>query len=304
MTTATLSVRAPAPTVPVSGTRLLGEVIAWACPGVSVTHPDLVRALEAAGLDPGVARELAPRHAFSRACKRLSDQRIIRPVGEDAATVTFQFTAESREGDHYEYRLETTLTLDKQTGAVSCELPGLATMAQEELDRCIAARTGGDITRVVQKLFERQADLFPIRPQGGCYFVAARHAGFVDRVQGLLNRVGGRLLRFPVPAGTDEGDRSVTHAVADGLAAVIGEHRAAVAQFGTDTRADTLERAAERIRTTRFKVQAYAEYLAGEKAALDTALGAAADELRAKVERIAAEPAPVTRAPAAAGAAT
>lgn len=141
------------PTVPVpvpvgAGTRLLGEVIAWACPGVSVTHSDLVRALEDAGLDPGVARELAPRHAFSRACKRLSDQRIIRPVSEDAATVKFQFTQESREGDRYEYRMETTLTLDKQTGAVTCELPGLATLAQEELDRCISARTGSDVTRV------------------------------------------------------------------------------------------------------------------------------------------------------------
>jgi hypothetical protein len=164
----------PSPVPVGAGTRLLGEVIAWACPGVSVTHSGLVGALEAAGLDPGVARELAPRHAFSRACRRLSDQRIIRPVAEDAASIKFQFTHESREGDRYEYRLETTLTLDKQTGAVTCELPGLATLAQEELDRCIAARTGGDITRVVQKLFEREADLFAIRPQGGTYFGAIR----------------------------------------------------------------------------------------------------------------------------------
>ena len=278
--------------VPVgAGTRLHGEVIAWACPGVSVTHPALVAALEAAGLDPGVARELAPRHAFSRACKRLSDQRIIRPVSEDAATVKFQFTSESREGDRYEYRLETTLTLDKQTGAVTCELPGLATMAQEELDRCISARTGSDVTKVVQKLFERQADLFPIRPQGGCYFTPARHAPFVDKVQELLNRVGGRLLRFPVPAGTEEGDRSVTQAVADGLAAVVADHRAAVAQFGADTRADTFERAAEKIRSTKFKLSAYAEYLSGARERLDRAVADAERELRAKVEQIAAEPA-------------
>ena len=142
--TATASL--PPPVRP--GTRLLGEVIAWACPGVCVTHPDLVAALEAAGLDPGVARELAPRHAFSRACKKLSERRIIRPVSEDAATIKFQFTQESRSGDRFEYVLETMLVLDKQTGAVSCELPGLATLAQEELDRCVAARTGGDITRV------------------------------------------------------------------------------------------------------------------------------------------------------------
>src|SRR5688572_23427856 len=281
----------PPPVSVGAGNRLLGEVIAWACPGVSVTHSALVQALEDAGLDPGVARELAPRHAFSRACKRLSDQRIIRPVSEDAAAVKFQFTQESREGDRYEYRLETTLTLDKQTGAVTCELPGLATMAQEELDRCISARTGSDVTRVVQKLFERQADLFPIRPSGGTYFVPQRHAAFVDKTQDLLSRVGGRLLRFPVPAGTEEGDRSVTQAVADGLAAVVAEHRAAVSHFGTDTRGDTLERAAERIRVTKFKLTAYAEYLAGERERLERAVAEAEGELREKVERIAGVPA-------------
>ena len=280
------------PPVPVGAeARLHGEVIAWACPGVSVTHTDLVRAIEDAGLDPGVARELAPRHAFSRACKKLSDQRIIRPVAEDQTTVTFQFTQESRSDDKFEYTLETMLTLDKQTGGVTCALPGLATMAQEELDRCIAARTGGDVTRVVQKLFERQADLFPIRPQGGTYFVPHRHAAFVNRIQDFLNRVGGRLLRFPVPAGTDEGDRSVTQAVADGLAAVVADHRAAVAQFGADTRADTLERAAEKIRSTKFKLGAYAEYLSGERERLDRAVADAERELRAKVAEIAGEPA-------------
>ena len=278
--------------VPVgAGTRLLGEVIAWACPGVSVTHADLVRAIEDAGLDPGVARELAPRHAFSRACKKLSDQRIIRPVAEDQTTVTFQFTQESRSDDKFEYTLETMLSLDKQTGSVTCALPGLATLAQEELDRCIAVRTGGDVTRVVQKLFERRADLFPIRPQGGTYFVADQHADFVNQIQDLLNRVGGRLRRCPVPAGTDEGDRSVTQAVADGLAAVVAEHRAAVAQFGSDTRSDTIERAAEKIRTTKFKLTAYAEYLSGERERLDRAVADAERELRAKVEQIAAEPA-------------
>ncbi len=280
----------PLPVSVSAGTRLLGEVIAWACPRLSVPHAALVAALDDAGLDPGVARELAPRHAFARACRRLSDQRIIRSVAEDATTITFQFTHESRADDKFEYTLETMLTLDKQSGAVSCELPGLATLAQEELDRCIAVRTGSDVTRIVQKLFERNADLFAIRPSGGCYFVAERHTAFVRKIQHLFDRVGGRLLRFPVPVGTEEGDRSVTRAVADGLAAVVAEHRVAVAQFGNDTRSDTLERAAEKIRTTKFKLTAYAEYLLGEKERLDRAVADAERELREKVEQIAGEP--------------
>ncbi|OWK34101.1 DUF6744 family protein [Fimbriiglobus ruber] len=195
----------PAPFPVAAGARLLGEVIAWTCSGVAVTHPALVAALRDAGLDDGVARELAPKHAFTRACKKLSDQRIIRQVAEDAATVRFQFTHESRDGDRFAYTLETLLALDKTTGQVTCDLPGLATLAQEHLDHAIDARSGADVTRVIQKLFDRHADLFPVRPQGGVYFMPDRHTGFVDRVQAMLGRINGQILRFPVPAGRPRG---------------------------------------------------------------------------------------------------
>jgi hypothetical protein len=107
----------------------------------------------------------------------------------------------------------------------------------------------------------------------------------------MLGRLNGQILRFPVPAGTAEGDRSVKESVAAGLAALIDDHRKAVAAFGADTRADTLARAAERIRATQFKVQAYAEYLLDEKGRLDRELATARDELRARVEHLAAAPA-------------
>lgn len=274
-----------------TGSRLLGEVIAWTCAGVAVHHAALVEALRDAGLDPAVARELAPRHAFTRACRKLSDQRIIRPVGEDEQTVRFQFTAEHRHADRIDYEVETMLTLDKRTGTVTCDLPGLATLAQEHLDRAIDARTGNDVTRIIQKLFDRHADLFPIRPQGGCYFVPERHTGFVDKVQAFLGRLNGQVLRFPVQAGTAEGDRSVKEAVAAGLAALIDEHRHAVSRFGEDTRDDTLSRAAEKIRSTQFKIQAYAEYLAEEKSRLDRAVAAAREELRSKILELSVAPA-------------
>jgi len=270
------------------GARLLGEVISWTCPGTAVRHADLVAALADAGLDPGVARELLPRHAFARACKTLAKDRIIRPVGEDQTAITFQFTQESRAGDRFEYTLETMLALDKATGKVRCEQPGLATLAQELVDRAIDARTGTDITRCVKRLFDRHADLFPVREQGSVYFVPRAHAAFVEKVQRFLGRVNGRLARFPVPEGTAHGDRSVRDAVAGGIAALIEDHRAAIAGFGADTRRDTLERAAERVKQVRHKLAAYAEYLAGERGKLEAELADAARELRAKVERLAA----------------
>ena len=275
------------------GTRLLGEIITWSCAKVRIRHLDLIEALRGSGLDESVARELAPRHAFARACKKLSEARIIRQVSEDDKLIRFQFTAEHREGDHFSYDLETMLTLDKTTGKVTCDLPGLAALAQEELDRCLEARTGGDVTRIIQKLFERKADLFPIREQGGAYFCPQEHVAFVDQVQSFLGRLNGKMNRFPVPAGTPEGDRSVKESVAAGLAALIAEHRSAVEAFGEDTRPSTLERAAERIRQTRFKISAYADYLAEEKARLEEQLAGAARQLRAKVEALGEGSSPV-----------
>src|SRR4051812_21542617 len=83
--------------------KLLGEIITWSTAGGTIRHVDLVEALRAAHLDEAVARELAPRHAFTRACKKLAEARIIRQIGEDAATITFQFTAEHRDGDRFQY---------------------------------------------------------------------------------------------------------------------------------------------------------------------------------------------------------
>jgi hypothetical protein len=272
-----------------SGSRLLGEVIAWTCPGTSVKFTSLLDALRSADLDESVARAMQPRHAFARACKKLSDSRIIRQVAEDESNLTFQFTAESRSGDTFQYTLETLLRLDKQSGVVRCDLPGLATLAQEHLDRAMESRNGADVTRVIQRLFDRQADLFPIRDQGGVYFVAERFGDFVDRVQKFVSEVGGRLARFPVPVGTPQGDRSVKQAVAEGLGEVIAEHRAAVNSFGEDTRESTIRRAAERVHATRFKLEAYADLLLEERGRLERELAEAARALRDKVAALSTE---------------
>jgi len=59
---------------------------------------------------------VAPRHAFTRACKTLARQRIIRQVSEDEASITFQFTSEKRRGDRFQYELETLPLPGQVTG--------------------------------------------------------------------------------------------------------------------------------------------------------------------------------------------
>jgi hypothetical protein len=90
-----------------------------------------------------------------------------------------------------------------------------------------------------------------------------------------------------VPAGTAQGDRSVKEAVASGLEALSAEHNAASC-FGEDTRADTCERAAERIKPTRFQIESSSAYRAEQRCRLEKELAVAWANLRARVESLAA----------------
>src|SRR5947209_7822779 len=114
MTTTTVLPNGVVPLV--AGQKLLGEIITWSASGVKVKHLDLIDALRECELEENVARELAPRHAFARACKKLKEARIIRQVSENSKTITFQFTQERKEDERYSYDFETLLTLEKNTG--------------------------------------------------------------------------------------------------------------------------------------------------------------------------------------------
>lgn len=271
-----------------AGMRLLGEIITWSAGKDSHVHSSVVTALKDAGLDETVARELLPRQAFGRACKKLTEERVIDVVNEDGRELKFQFTkryVDEVGGEKgWKYERECYLTLDKELGKVACPgNPTLEAAAQVELDRCMEARTSSDITKIVQKLFDKEADLFPVRDQGGVYFVPQTYAAFVEKVDAFLSKLGGRTNRFPVPADTQQGDRSVQEAILNGLSLVIEDHREAVQEFGLDTRHDTIQRQAEKIKATRVKVEAYAQYLNDKK---DEMLQAVEDANLALQERV------------------
>jgi len=286
----TKAARRAAVTDAMTGMQLLGEVITWRSAGPH-THAAVVAALSAAGLDPKVARERLPRHAFSRACRRLADERVIDELRDDKDELTFQFSRrhlvkDAAGEEEIAYRKEVKVVLNKTTGVIACPDPAVRERAQAELDRCLAERTAGDLTNIVQRLFERHADLVPVRDQGGVYFVPQEHAGFVAQVRAFLEKLGGGVRSFPVPAGTQHGDRSVQESLAEYLEGLVGDHRRAVEGFTLQTRADTIQDAADRINRARAKVEAYATYLSDRRDALLAAVDAANAELAARIERL------------------
>jgi hypothetical protein len=263
--------------------KMLGEIITWKIQGVAISHAYLLSGLMASDLDCDVAKELAPRNAFARACSKLNSERIIRKVAEDHATITFQFTREALEEGKFSYHFESLLFLNKYSGGITSENLELEQLAKEEFGRCMEARTANDVTRLVQRLFERHADLFSIRDQGGVYFVPEVHHDFIAKVERFVRNIGGSLQRFPIPAGSPQGDRAVQEAVAHGLQAIIDEHLQAVQKFGEDTRPDTLRRAEEKVRATKLKIEGYSFYLDKKREDLEASLQQASELLRSRM---------------------
>lgn len=262
-----------------------GDVVAWSISSVRHKHTDVLKALEDQGLDTSVLRKLLPRHAWARACKKLEDQRVIDKIDETDESIRFQFTSAVQDDSTklYDYKLETVVDLRKADGAISCDDAAVKDRAEKALSEALEWRTSTDVTNVIQRLFEKNADLFPVREQGGCYFVPARHSAFVTKIQNFVKALGGRMNRFTIPKGVAYSDDSVQDAVVAGLQARIAEHEKAVSDWDEETRQGTIDRAVERLKVTRTKLQVYADYLGGQKEFL---LGKLAEADAALVERV------------------
>ncbi len=118
--------------------------------------------------------------------------------------------------------------------------------------------------------------------------VMKEHSAFLESLESFVTRVGGQLLRFPVPSGTKAGDQSVKQTIASGLSALINEYSNSIDNFGSDTKPSTLEKAADHIRVARFKVESYSAYLEDERSKLDAMLAGASERLKEKVNQLAA----------------
>ena len=300
----------PAETVnlftPLPDVKVLGDVVVYETKGLKVPYGKVVQALRDSGLPDDLAPLMLPRNAFRRAAKKLEDRRIIRKLKDDRSEgkLYFQSTLEQKvdaaagvafDQDRLEYVRETTLVLDKDTGNITISDTLASDAAVDLLDKVRAEfadvmghRTGSDVGRMVQKAFEKNADLFPLRRQGGVYFCPTRHADFTARVADFLARVGGRMKRIPVPDALNGRDnqhvKDVKESVADALAAAVREYQDATEALTDDATEAQMERLAERIKAARFKVEAYSEYIEDRRAELLAQADAAADKLRERAK--------------------
>jgi hypothetical protein len=270
-------------------TEFLGEIVSWELDSTEVKYTDVIEALTQAGLPAEEAGEMAPKSAFSRACKELKKDRSIDKVNSKKGIVEFQFTKKHLEDSRLEFDYECLVTLDCETGDISCpENYALEKHAVELFAHARQTRKTNDITRIVQRLFSKHADLFPINSKGCAYFVPDKHREFTEKIETFLAELGGTLSRFPVPRGTPQGTAAVREAVEQGLQSLLDELNEAVESWDETTRKSTMEKAAEKYQVIQYKVDAYSDYLGGKQERLQEAIKEAravlAEKVRATIE--------------------
>ncbi len=271
--------------------QTFAEIISWEFPkGHEVAYSHLKTCLLAAGFPEELARAFIPDHAFRRAVKTLSRKKLVRGIKSDDDHIHFQFTREDKIGLTLDYVKEARVSLDKKSGTVSC--PESATLAHEasvELNRCLEARNAGDLNRIVTQILQAQSDIWQFKARASVYLIAGDHTALLENTSLLVRSLGGQMQRVSLSEDEGETRTSVREVVKKGINSLIEEHEALVDKFSTETRGDTIARAAERLEETKMKIEGYALLLEAGKEELEKRLKASRRKLRDKVLAIGKE---------------
>lgn len=263
-----------------------GELITFRATGPH-SYAAVVQALQESGLDPAIAKTFLPENAFLRAAKKMSEDRTILEVDREGDELWFQFTKAFFKKREVTYRKECLVCLNRSTGEISCDDQKIKDLAQKVLNETLEERTTSDVTNIVKKLFKSQSELIPDPCQDGIYFVPNVNGEFTEKIRAFLGKLGGRISRWPILAGSAEGDRTVQESVTVYMQGIVDELTEKVKTFGDDTRSDVLARAAEAIKENRTKLEAYAMWL-GEKAQeLGERVGEINVDLAKRIEEVA-----------------
>lgn len=271
---------------------IAGFVITWdTLEGGLYKHAEVVAALKGAGLDEKEAREFIPRNAFARACRKMSEDRFIDVLKEEGDIMTFQFTKKFMDatGEEWKFAKELNLKLNKVTGVIESKNKDVEAKAQQLLNEAMENRTSTDVTTIVQRQFDKHADLFPLRRAGAAYFVPLEHKDFIMKIDTFLRALHGKVNIIPIHAGTGFGEAAIQDAVEQGLSKLIGEYDTSIKNFNIHTQKGTMDGVVDRINEARIKIQAYAHYLGTQKDALEQQLEALNQKLVARVSEVAEE---------------
>ena len=278
-----------------TNTLTLGKVATWKAPDGEVKLADLRQAVTGAGLDPAVVHDMANRTAFNRAVKDLIDKNeLVRKVEEGGEIITFQFTDERKQGGKLVYDERCIVYLNKTTGTLTGSDSGIVHKVQMQLNEHLDKRCPADITRLIQKIFDKYGgDLVPLRKQGGVYFVPDSNQDILDKVSAVLSAIGGELNTYTV-SGDTSSKASVSSDMASHLRAMIDELSKSCEDVTMESKDSVIERRHQRFEIIKQKMIGYRGILAGYISEVDQAFSNAKQRFVAATTGQPAPPPPTT----------
>ena len=203
----------------------IGELVSWEFPeGHTFRQSQLVFELAAAGLDPSFARPICEQFAFGRACKMIDKKAICKKVKKQGSTITYQVNATVQVNDQIEYPLSTQVSMDKDTGTVTCPDSSVLSRVLTLMLDCIESRSIDDACRTLCRMIEQKVSLvISIRKGSRVYFIPAGNTGFVNNLEAFVKNVGGvckRFDQFDTPSTT----AAVAVATSDAIEEVLTEY--------------------------------------------------------------------------------
>lgn len=263
----------------------VGSIIAWTTPE-SLNKVIFREALKSCDLDVKLAGSLKLKTAFTRACNTLKDKRIIRKVNETDNVISFQFTKEEHIGPEWEYTKETYIDLDKDTGRVSHsgekEFDDTRDQLQIQVEKYLGIYLSSDMSRTIDRIIRSQGDLFPLKKHSSIYFVPEKYNDIIENIKKLLNIIKGDLIQVSI-YNDPNSKLTICEAVTKGLEEVISEYEKDVDEFDISTKDFMVERMIEKLKVSKFKLDAYDTLLLENRKILETRLNELQDKLKSKV---------------------
>jgi hypothetical protein len=137
----------------------------------------------------------------------MEENRIIKLVYKDETRTIYQFTTEIKNElkEQFDYQLETKIKIDKTINSnqiediVSCDDP---TILEKFISLYYQQRilfTSQDITRLIKRILNKQADIVLLREQGCIYFTPAAFRELLINLKSFMTSIESNLSFFPVP---------------------------------------------------------------------------------------------------------
>ena len=265
---------------------LNGIVVTWDMSGPEVPLSEIHSALSKAGIQ--AETNLRKTSVLGRAIKHMRTAQdhtiLVDKLRGRNSNPKFQLTDKHTDDACVTYTEGLNVELDLEEGKALCNNERMQEEINDQMAYADSHRTAQDISNMVKRLFQSNADLYAINPRKGvAYFVPKEHMDFAEKIQTFLQAIGGNLWSFPVPRGDEAGDKSVKDAIDQGLNALLSDLEKSVEAWGEDTGARAIKTANERWAMAAAKIEAYTVYLQDNHAVLEERLNAARHDMQAKI---------------------